>query len=159
MRNLQIIAVGKLKERYLTEGCAEYCKRLAAYGRIRITELEEVRLPERPGEAQIRAALEAEGRRILERAAGSRLIALCVEGEMLSSEQLARTLDRLEVEGTSAFSFAIGSSWGLSEEVKRAAALRLSVSRMTFPHQLMRLILCEQLYRACSISAGARYHK
>ncbi|PWM25680.1 MAG: 23S rRNA (pseudouridine(1915)-N(3))-methyltransferase RlmH, partial [Oscillospiraceae bacterium] len=109
--------------------------------------------------AQIRATLEAEGRRILERAAGSRLIALCVEGEMLSSEQLARTLDRLEVEGTSAFSFAIGSSWGLSEEVKRAAALRLSVSRMTFPHQLMRLILCEQLYRACSISAGARYHK
>lgn len=101
----------------------------------------------------------AEGERILEKAAGSCLIALCVEGKLLSSEELAGTLDQFEVRGTSAFTFVIGSSFGLCDEVKKAAALRLSFSRMTFPHQLMRLMLCEQLYRACSISAGGRYHK
>ncbi|GKH51380.1 MAG: 23S rRNA (pseudouridine(1915)-N(3))-methyltransferase RlmH [Oscillospiraceae bacterium] len=159
MRNIQIVAVGRLKEHYLTDGCAEYCKRLSAFGKVRITELEEARLPEQPSEAQIRAALEAEGERIIEKAAGSCLIALCVEGKLLSSEELARTLDQLEVRGTSAFTFVIGSSFGLCDAVKKAAALRLSFSRMTFPHQLMRLMLCEQLYRACSISAGGRYHK
>lgn len=159
MRNIRLITVGRLKEQYLTQGCAEYLKRLSAYAKVQVIELDEVRLPERPSAAQVDAALAAEGEKILEKAKGSALIALCVEGDMLSSEQLSARLDALETAGSSAFSFVIGSSFGLHEHVKRAAVLRLSFSRMTFPHQLMRLMLCEQLYRACSISAGGKYHK
>ncbi len=159
MRNIRLITVGKLKESYLSQGCAEYLKRLSAYAKVQVVELDEVRLPERPSGAQIAAALAAEGEKILEKAKGSALIALCVEGALLSSEQLAAKLDTLEIQGNSAFSFVIGSSFGLDDAVKRAAGLRLSFSRMTFPHQLMRLMLCEQLYRACSISAGGKYHK
>lgn len=159
MRNIRLITVGKLKEAYLTQGCAEYLKRLSAYAKVQVIELGEVRLPERPSAAQITAALSSEGEKILEKAKGSALIALCVEGDLLSSEQLAAKLDALETAGSSALSFVIGSSFGLHDSVKQAAALRLSFSRMTFPHQLMRLMLCEQLYRACSISAGGKYHK
>ncbi len=159
MRNIRLITIGRLKEPYLTQGCAEYLKRLSAYAKIQVIELDEVRLPERPSAAQIDAALAAEGEKILEKAKGSALITLCIEGDMLSSEQLSARLDTLETAGSSAFSFVIGSSFGLHDSVKRAAALRLSFSRMTFPHQLMRLMLCEQLYRACSISAGGKYHK
>lgn len=159
MRNIRIIAVGRLKEKYLADGCAEYQKRLSAFGKVQVSELEEARLPDKPSSGQIAAALAAEGERILEKAKGSALIALCVEGEPLSSEQLASKLDELEVKGAGAVSFAIGSSFGLSQRVKEAAVLQLSFSRMTFPHQLMRLMLAEQLYRACSISAGMKYHK
>lgn len=159
MRIIKLITVGRLKERYLTQGCAEYLKRLSAYARVQVIELDEARLPERASPAQIDAALATEGEKILEKAKGSALIALCVEGMLLSSEQLSQKLDTLEVQGHSTLSFAIGSSFGLSDAVKQAAALRLSFSRMTFPHQLMRLMLCEQLYRACSISAGGKYHK
>ena len=159
MRNIRLITVGKLKESYLSQGCAEYLKRLSAYAKVQVVELDETRLPERPSQAQIDAALAAEGEKILDKAKGSALIALCVEGELLSSEQLAAKLDALEVQGNSAISLVIGSSFGLDEAVKKAAVLRLSFSRMTFPHQLMRLMLCEQLYRACSISAGGKYHK
>ncbi len=159
MRNIRLITIGRLKEQYLTQGCAEYLKRLSAYSKVQLVELDEARLPERPSAAQIDAALAAEGAKILEKAKGSALIALCVEGDMLSSGQLSARLDALETAGSSALSFVIGSSFGLHDSVKRAAALRLSFSRMTFPHQLMRLMLCEQLYRACSISAGGKYHK
>ncbi len=159
MRNIRLITVGKLKESYLSQGCAEYLKRLSAYAKVQVIELDETRLPERPSQAQIDAALAAESEKILDKAKGSALIALCVEGDLLSSEQLAAKLDALEVQGNSAISLVIGSSFGLDEAVKKAAVLRLSFSRMTFPHQLMRLMLCEQLYRACSISAGGKYHK
>ena len=159
MRNIKIIVVGKLKEKYLVDGCAEYLKRLSAFGKIGVIELDESRLPEKPSQGQIEAALSNEGERILEKAKGTAMIALCVEGELLSSEQLAAKLDDLEVKGSGSVSFVIGSSFGLSPKVKAAAAVRLSFSRMTFPHQLMRLMLTEQLYRACSISAGMKYHK
>ena len=159
MRNIKIITVGKLKEKYLALGCEEYLKRLSAYARVQIVEIDEARLPERPSQAQIDAALVVEGDKISEKARGSTLIALCIEGDLLSSEQLAAKLDMLEVQGSSTISFVIGSSFGLAETVKQTAAVRLSFSRMTFPHQLMRLMLCEQLYRACSISSGAKYHK
>ncbi|MDF3003646.1 MAG: hypothetical protein K0S22_118 [Oscillospiraceae bacterium] len=159
MRNIRLITVGKLKESYLSQGCAEYLKRLSAYAKVQVIELDETRLPERPSQAQIDAALAAESEKILDKAKGSAVIALCVEGDLLSSEQLAAKLDALEVQGNSAISLVIGSSFGLDEAVKKAAVLRLSFSRMTFPHQLMRLMLCEQLYRACSISAGGKYHK
>jgi len=159
VRNIKIIVVGKLKEKYLVDGCNEYLKRLSAFGKVQVIELDEVRLPEKPSQGQIEAALSNEGEKILEKAKGSTIIALCVEGEMLSSEQLAAKLDDLEVKGSGNISFVIGSSFGLSPKVKSAAAVRLSFSRMTFPHQLMRLMLTEQLYRACSISAGMKYHK
>ncbi|WMJ83557.1 23S rRNA (pseudouridine(1915)-N(3))-methyltransferase RlmH [Oscillospiraceae bacterium LTW-04] len=159
MRNIRLITVGKLKEKYLSQGCAEYLKRLSAFARVQVIELDEVRLPERPSQAQIDAALALEGEKILDKARGSALIALCIEGELFSSEQLAAKLDALEVQGNSAISLAIGSSFGLDDAVKKTAVVRLSFSRMTFPHQLIRLILCEQLYRACSISAGGKYHK
>ena len=159
MRNIKITVVGKLKEKYLVDGCNEYLKRLSAFGKVQVIELDEVRLPEKPSQGQIEAALSNEGEKILEKAKGSTIIALCVEGELLSSEQLAAKLDDLEVKGSGNISFVIGSSFGLSPKVKSAAAVRLSFSRMTFPHQLMRLMLTEQLYRACSISAGMKYHK
>lgn len=159
MLHVRIIAVGKLKERYLAEGCAEYRKRLDAFCRLEWIEIKEERLPDKPSAAQISAALGAEGKRILERAQASALVALCIEGEMLTSEQLAARLGRFAASGCACVSFAVGSSFGLSEEVKRAAAMALSLSRMTFAHQLARLMLCEQLYRAFSIGAGGKYHK
>lgn len=159
MRNIQILSVGKLKEAYLTAGCKEYQKRFAAFGKLQIVELEEVRLSDKPAAAEIERALALEGEKLLEKSKGTTIIALCVEGDLLSSEQLAAKLDTLEVQGSSAFSLVIGSSFGLHPKVKAAAALRLSFSRMTFPHQLMRLMLCEQLYRAAAISAGTKYHK
>ena len=159
MVNLQIIAVGKLKEKWLSDGCAEYQKRMGAYCRVQLLELEESRLPQEPSPAQIEAALRAEGVRILEKAKGGRLIALGIEGKHLSAEELSHMLSHCAVEGINTVSFVIGSSFGLSEKVKRAAALRLSMSEMTFPHQLARLMLCEQLYRACMIESGGRYHK
>ncbi|MEG1773457.1 MAG: 23S rRNA (pseudouridine(1915)-N(3))-methyltransferase RlmH, partial [Oscillospiraceae bacterium] len=155
----RMIAVGRLKERYLSDGCEEYQKRLGAFCKVQMIELDECRLPEQPGERLIRAALDGEADRILDKAKGSALIALCIEGEPCSSEQLAARLEKLAVGGTGTVSFVIGSSHGLSERVKQAAVWRMSMSQMTFPHQLARLMLCEQLYRAASISAGGKYHK
>lgn len=159
MLNLRIITVGKLKERYLTDGCAEYLKRLSAFAKVQLIELDESRLPERPSAAQIEAALAEEGKKILEKAKGSAIIALCIEGEQLSSEGLSALLSKWTVQGESAVSLVIGSSFGLSDQVKQTAKFRLSMSKMTFPHQLARLMLCEQLYRACSIASGGKYHK
>lgn len=160
MLTVTVIAVGKLKERYLTDACAEYIKRLGAYCRIRVVEVEEYRLPQNPSEAQIAAGIEAEGREILGRIpAGSYLIPLCIEGKELTSEELSRTLDQAAVNGKSAVTLLIGGSYGLWEELKKKGDLRLSMSRMTFPHQLARVMLLEQLYRAMTISHGQKYHK
>lgn len=159
MVNLKIIAVGKLKEKYLTDGCNEYIKRMGLYCRAQIVEIDEVRLPEKPSQAQIDSALKAESEKILDKAKGSRIIALCIEGKQLSSPDFTAVLTKAAVDGANTVSFVIGSSFGLHEDVKRAAAVRLSMSAMTFPHQLARLMLCEQLYRACTIEAGGKYHK
>ena len=159
MLNVRLIAVGKRRERYLAEGCAEYQKRLGAFCRLELVELPEARLAEKPSEAQIEAALSKEAEQVLERAKGSYLIALCVEGRAMPSKALSERLSKLAVDGISAVSFVIGSSFGLSPRVKAAADLCLSMSEMTFPHQLMRLMLLEQLYRAFSITAGGKYHK
>ena len=160
MLNITIACVGKLKESYLRDACAEYAKRLSAFCRLQIAEVEEERLPDKPSDAQIAAALTAEGRRLLARVpAGAALIALCIEGKEMSSPELARRLEQLAVSGTSHVVLMIGGSWGLSDEVKNSAALRLSMSPMTFPHQLARVMLLEQLYRAMQISAGGKYHK
>lgn len=159
MLTVQIICVGKLKEAYWREACSEYAKRLQAFCKFSIAELQESRLPENPSKAQIDAALKAEGTKMLAAAAGSSLFALCIEGKQLSSEQLAEKISAISVNGVSSVSFLIGSSFGLSDEVKQAADFQLSMSPMTFPHQLARIMLCEQTYRAFQIINNGKYHK
>lgn len=157
MLKIQVIAIGKVKETWMREGIAEYQKRLSAYAKLELIELEEYRLPEDPGAAEIARGMEEEGKRILKKTEGL-VVPLCIEGELFSSPQLAELLEEA-AQQTGCISFIIGGSYGLSPAVKQAAAKKLSFSRMTFPHQLMRVILCEQLYRACSINAGGKYHK
>ncbi len=159
MFGVTVLAVGRLGEKYLADGCAEYAKRLGRYCRLQIIEVPEFRLPERPSEADIRQGLRREGETLLARLPrGGAVAALCVEGRQLTSPELARTLEGWALEAGSA-AFIIGGSWGLCDEVKRQAQLRLSLSCMTFPHQLARLMLLEQLYRAFNISHGGKYHK
>ena len=160
MISVDIVAVGKLKETWMREGCAEYLKRMRLWGSVSITEVEEFRLPDDPSPAQIAACIEKEGERILQKLPkGAALVAMCIEGRQLSSEGLAQFFEKTANSGTSPAAFVIGGSYGLSEAVKQRAALRLSMSPMTFPHQLARVMLCEQVYRAFSINAHAKYHK
>lgn len=161
MLNMTVIAVGKLNATYFRQAAAEYEKRLGAFCRIRIVELAEYQITEKNASAaQIEKALEKEGAAILAAVPKNAvLVALCIEGGQLSSEKLARKLSDWAVSGASDAAFVIGSSHGLSPQVKQAAALRLSMSEMTFPHQLARVMLLEQLYRACCIEAGMPYHK
>ena len=160
MRNVRILCVGKLKERYLTDACAEYCKRLNAFCKPEIIELPESRLPDNPSPAEIAACLQKEGEEILSKIPKDALvIPLCIEGKMLSSEELSTVFTEAAVSGKSTACLIIGGSYGLSDAVKQAGSLRLSMSRMTFPHQLARVMLLEQLYRAFAIAAGTKYHK
>ncbi|MBO5798095.1 MAG: 23S rRNA (pseudouridine(1915)-N(3))-methyltransferase RlmH [Clostridia bacterium] len=160
MRSITLLCVGKLKERYWREAVEEYQKRLSAFCRLSIVEVEEERLPDNPSPAQIAHTLEAEGSRLLAKVpAGAAIYALCIEGKEMDSPALSASLDKLAVDGVSHMVFIIGGSWGLSDEVKRAARARLSMSPMTFPHQLARVMLLEQLYRAGQISLGGKYHK
>lgn len=159
MQRVKIVCVGKLKERYWRDACAEYEKRLRLFADFSIIELSESRLPESPSQAQIDAALDAEGRRILAACKGGEVIPLCIEGKAVDSPGLAAHLQRAAIEGAGQVSFVIGSSFGLSEPVKHAGRLRLSMSPMTFPHQLARVMLCEQIYRAYQILHHGKYHK
>lgn len=156
---VNIICVGKLKEAYWREACAEYTKRLRPFCDFSILELPESRLPENPSEAEILSALKTEGEKILSAAGKSILFALCIEGTQRSSEQLAAEISAMTVKGISAVSFVIGSSFGLSEDVKKRSDWKLSMSPMTFPHQLARVMLCEQLYRSFQIIHHGKYHK
>ena len=155
---IQLTAVGKLKETWLRGAFAEYEKRLSRYCKLTLTELPEARLPESPSAAEIAAALDSEGKAILQTVRG-RLIALCIEGKMRSSEEFAAMLEQTALSGDSPVTFVIGSSFGLSDEVKKRADLRFSMSPMTFTHQIARVLLMEQLYRAFQISSGGKYHK
>ena len=159
MQNIRIICVGKLRESYLREAFAEYEKRLRPYCRFELIELTEERLPNEPSETLIRRALQAEGERILKAAEGSEIFALCIEGKEFTSTQFAQRIGKAAVEGEQSLSFVIGSSFGLSDEVKNSAREKISFSRMTFPHQLFRVMLAEQIYRAFSILGGGKYHK
>ncbi len=159
MLNVQLITVGKLKEAYLREACQEYAKRLGAYCRFQIVEVEEYRLPENPSPAQILQGLEQEGRRIESKlSAGCCLVTLCIEGKLMSSPELAGELQRVQQQH-SQLALVIGGSYGIWEELKKRSRLRLSISPMTFPHQLCRVMVCEQLYRAFSIAGNGKYHK
>lgn len=160
MTSVKILCLGKLKEPYLREACAEYQKRLTPFCKLTIIEKTPERLPSDPSQAQIDAALKAEGRALLaEIPAGAHVYCLCIEGKQRSSEQFSAELDRIAVSGKSTVVFVIGSSYGLAPEVKARADVKLSMSQMTFPHQLARVMLLEQLYRAYQIGRGGKYHK
>lgn len=159
--NINIVCIGKLKESYWREAVSEYVKRVSPYVVLRICELPESRLPENPSPAQIESALTEEYKSMLPyvSARSAYNVALCVEGEQLDSLQLAKGLDRWGTQGFSTVNFFIGSSFGLSGGLKASARLRLSMSRLTLPHQLARVVLCEQIYRAYTIINNKRYHK
>ena len=160
MLDVHILCVGKLKEKFYTEAAAEYVKRLGGYCRLTLTELPEERLPKSPSRAQIDAALEKEAAAVAARLPkGAAVVALCVEGEPLSSEQLAARLEQWTASGTNTLVFLIGSSYGMHPSLKAQARLRLSMSPMTFPHHLARVLLLEQLYRCFKIGEGSGYHK
>ncbi len=158
MLNLTIVAVGRLKEAWQREGVGEYLKRLEGFCRPSVAEIDEYRLPDNPSAAQIQKGLEEEGKAVLRRVGGTPFAALCIEGKGMTSQELSLFLQEQQ-QRTGSLAFVIGGSHGLSPEVKDRAVLRLSLSPMTFPHQLFRVMLCEQLYRACSIAAGGKYHK
>lgn len=159
MLNVTVITVGNLKESYLREASAEYEKRLGGFCKLELVQLKEAKLPESPTEAQISAALTAEGKQILAAIPSKAYrIALCVEGQQLSSEQLSQRLEDIgQTHG--AVCLVIGSSYGIAPEVKAACDFRFSVSKLTFPHQLMRVLLLETLYRSLGIAKGTKYHK
>ena len=160
MLQVKLICVGKLRERFYIDAFAEYRKRLGAYCRLDCADIAEQRLPDAPGEAQIRAALEKEGAEILRAVPeDAYLIALCVEGRQEPSEYMAELIAARENSGKPKLCFVIGGSYGLSEGVKKRADCRLSMSRMTFPHHLARVMLAEQLYRGFKIREGSHYHK
>ncbi|MEE0801321.1 MAG: 23S rRNA (pseudouridine(1915)-N(3))-methyltransferase RlmH [Gemmiger sp.] len=161
MQNIDLICLGKLNAPYFAAGVAEYQKRLSAFCNFRIIELPEASLADKnASEAQIEKALQKEGKAILSNLRkGSYLAALCVEGKQFSSEELAALLAQRANSGAGDITFVIGSSHGLAPEVKQAAQAKLSMGRITMPHQLARLVLTEQIYRACTINAGMKYHK
>jgi len=160
MIRIHLLCVGKPGERHYRDACAEYEKRLGGLCRLTITESEESRLPDRPSDAQISAAVESEGRKMLSKAdPSSVIIAMCIEGKPMSSVEFADYLSRMAVSGNGSFSLFIGGSWGLSDEIKNRASLRLSMSPMTFPHQLARVMVYEQTYRALNMLNGGKYHK
>ena len=159
MLTVRILCVGKCKEKYWREACAEYGKRLSAFCRFEVLEVDEERLPERPSKAQIESGLEQEGKRLLQKAGSAPIVALCIEGKELSSPQLAQYVERAAVNGASSLAFVIGGSYGLAERLKGESWVKLSMSPMTFPHHLARVMLLEQLYRAFKIREGSSYHK
>ena len=161
MQNIDLICVGKLNAPYFAAGVAEYQKRLGAFCNFRIIELPEVQIADKnASDKQIAKALQKEGETILASVRkGAYLVALCVEGRQVSSEDLAAMIAERAMSGAGYMAFVIGSSHGLSDEVKKAAALKFSMGRITMPHQLARLVLTEQIYRACTINAGMKYHK
>lgn len=160
MQTINIICIGKIKEKYWTDAISEYKKRLSAFCKLNITELAEEKTYNNPNPAQIKSILDAEGKRILSKVSDSDyVIAMCIEGRIISSPDLAEKLSDTALSGRSTVDFIIGGSWGLSDDVKRRSDFHLSMSKMTFPHQMARVVLCEQIYRAFEINNNGKYHK
>ena len=160
MQKITLLCVGKLKEKFYAEAAAEYVKRLRRYCDLTILELPEERLPENPSQAQIDAALLKEAGTIREKLPpSSSVIALCIEGRMRSSEELAQLMATWANRGEKQLVFLIGGSFGLHPSIKTQAWAQLSMSPMTFPHHLARVMLLEQIYRAYQIQAKTKYHK
>jgi 23S rRNA (pseudouridine1915-N3)-methyltransferase len=159
MLSVNIICVGKLKESYLRGAIEEYSKRMKPLCRLSIIELNEERIGENPSSAEIKRVIEAESERIIAKIGkGDYVIAMCVEGKNISSEELSERLEAIQ-QTHSTVDLVIGGSWGLSDALKARSDFRLSMGKMTFPHQLCRVMLLEQIYRAFQISKGTKYHK
>jgi len=160
MVTINIIAVGKIKEKYFIDALREYAQRLSIFCKLNITEVKDEPIPQNASAAQVDEVLAKEASAILAKIPkDSYVFALCVEGKQISSEDLADQIEKIQVNGTSSITFIIGGSVGLSDEVKSLANARLSFSKMTFPHQLFRVMLIEQIYRAFKIMSGQTYHK
>lgn len=160
MQRVTVLCVGKLKEKFYIDAAAEYVKRLQRHCRLELIELPEQRLPDDPSPAEIQKALRTEGDAIRERLPkGGAVIALCIEGRPCSSQELSRRMAEFGVQGKTQLTFLIGGSVGLDEDLKRQADWRLSMSPMTFPHHMARIMLLEQIYRAYQIAGGTKYHK
>lgn len=158
--NIQILSVGKLKEKYLKMGIEEYTKRLGAYAKIDLVEVADEKAPENLSEADMEIVKKKEGDRILSKiGADTYVIALAIEGKMKTSEQLAGDIESLMTYGRSKIAFVIGGSLGLHEDVMKRSDEKLSFSKMTLPHQLMKLVLVEQIYRTFRIMKNEPYHK
>ncbi len=160
MQRVTVLCVGKLKEKFYIDAAAEYVKRLQRHCKLELIELPEQRLPDDPSPAEIQKALRTEGDAIRERLPkGGAVIALCIEGRPCSSQELSRRMAEFGVQGKTQLTFLIGGSVGLDEDLKRQADWRLSMSPMTFPHHMARIMLLEQIYRAYQIAGGTKYHK
>lgn len=160
MLTITVVAVGKIKEKYFTDAIAEYSKRLGRYCKLNIIELKDEPTPDSPSDKERDAVLRKEGERIAERLSKTAfVVALCIEGKMKTSVEFSQLIEQAAASGNSEVAFVIGGSLGLCEDIKRRADLKLSFSEMTFPHQLMRVVLLEQVYRAFNISSGGKYHK
>jgi len=155
---VKLIAIGKLKEDYLRKACDEYIKRLSRYCKFEIHELSEYRLSDNPSAKEIENALQKESESINKYAEGY-IIPMCIEGKEVSSPELSQIMQNAVISGNNTITFIIGSSFGLAPDVKATGNFKLSMSRMTFPHQLARVMLLEQIYRAFQISSGGKYHK
>ena len=157
---IKIVTVGKLKEKYLKDGIAEYTKRLGRFTKLEMIELPDEKTPDRASDLEHQQILEKEGDRILAKV-GDReyVIALAIEGEQFPSEKFSKTIEEVTVRGYSEITFLIGGSLGLSPAVKKRANLLMSFGKLTLPHQLMKLVLIEQIYRAFMIQQGSPYHK
>ena len=156
--NINLIVIGRLKEEYLRSACAEYIKRLGRYCTFELHELDECRLGDDPSDKEIAAALKKEAEQIKRYAKGM-IIPMCIEGRQLTSPELSEKITEAGVNGQSTVTFIIGSSYGLDPGIKSMSSLKLSMSKMTFPHQLARVMLLEQIYRAFQIAEGGKYHK
>lgn len=158
--NIKIVVVGKIKEKFIQEGIKEYSKRLSRYVKLEILEVDDEKAPENLSKKEMEIVKSKEGERILSKIpSNAYIISLAIDGKSLSSEEFSKKIDDLALEGISDITFIIGGSLGISEEVLRRSDFKLSFSRMTFPHQLMRLIFLEQIYRAFKIMKGEPYHK
>ena len=157
---IKVVTVGKLKEKYLKDGIAEYSKRISRFAKLEMIELADEKTPDKASESENQKILEIEGQRILSKV-GDRdfVIALAIEGKTFSSEEFSKQLEEASIKGFSTLTFIIGGSLGLAQDVKNRANLSVSFGRLTLPHQLMRLVLAEQIYRAFTIQQGSPYHK
>ena len=160
MLAIKLICVGKMRERFYIDAFSEYNKRLEAYCKFECVEPNEIKLPEKPSQAEISAALDKEANDILKQIPqDAYVVAMCVEGKQMPSETMADIICQRENSGKPKLCFVIGGSYGLSDKIKERADMKLSMSKMTFPHHLARVMLAEQIYRGFKITEGSRYHK
>lgn len=156
---INLITLGKLKEKYFTAACDEYLKRLSPFCKVNVFELNPVALSENASDAEIENALKKEAEMIKSKMQSGYTFAMCIEGKQLSSEELAAKINDISVSGKSTINIIIGSSFGLHDSIKNEADFKLSMSKMTFPHKLARVMLLEQIYRAYMINNNSKYHK